>query len=212
MCNLPTDFLQTCRGSTNLAIHKRSAKIIDNSSIWLEYEFSSCWLNFFIYSMPRHNTSEDTDDMYDDLFKKYGKVVYTRNDQKSPIAEVDDDAESLAFAVAAAKVASDAKAGDIRVLFVKPLVYWTRFFIITTAFSRPQIEAIRHKIKDLAENDYRREVTGDAKPNSWTLLDFGDVVVHIFLPEQRAYYNLEEFYANATQIELPSENRRPSNT
>lgn len=42
------------------------------------------------------NTSEDTDDMYDDLFKKYGKVVYTRNDQKSPIAEVDDDAESLA--------------------------------------------------------------------------------------------------------------------
>ncbi|KAL1815016.1 protein Iojap, chloroplastic [Daucus carota subsp. sativus] len=158
------------------------------------------------------NTSEDTDDMYDDLFKKYGKVVYTRNDQKSPIAEVDDDAESLAFAVAAAKVASDAKAGDIRVLFVKPLVYWTRFFIITTAFSRPQIEAIRHKIKDLAENDYRREVTGDAKPNSWTLLDFGDVVVHIFLPEQRAYYNLEEFYANATQIELPSENRRPSNT
>lgn len=41
------------------------------------------------------NVSEDTDDMFDDLFKKYGKVVYTRNDQKSPIAEVDDDAESL---------------------------------------------------------------------------------------------------------------------
>lgn len=42
------------------------------------------------------NASEDTDDMYDDLIEKYGKVVYTRNDQKSPIAEVDDDAESLA--------------------------------------------------------------------------------------------------------------------
>lgn len=45
-------------------------------------------------------------------------------------------------AVALAKVASDVKAGDIRVLFVKPLVYWTRFFIIATAFSRPQIDAI----------------------------------------------------------------------
>lgn len=41
-----------------------------------------------------------------------------------------------------AKVASDVKAVDIRVLFVKPLVYWTRFFIIATAFSRPQIDAI----------------------------------------------------------------------
>lgn len=34
------------------------------------------------------------------------------------------------------------KAADIKVLFVKPLVYWTRFFIIATAFSRPQIDAI----------------------------------------------------------------------
>lgn len=47
-----------------------------------------------------------------------------------------------AVAVELAKVASDVKAGDIKVLFVKPLVYWTRFFIIATAFSRPQIDAI----------------------------------------------------------------------
>ena len=45
-------------------------------------------------------------------------------------------------AVEMATIASEVKAGDIRVLFVKPLVYWTRFFIIATAFSRPQIDAI----------------------------------------------------------------------
>lgn len=39
--------------------------------------------------------SEDTDEMFDDLFKKYGKVVYKRSDQKPPTAEIDDDAESL---------------------------------------------------------------------------------------------------------------------
>ncbi|KAA8523457.1 hypothetical protein F0562_009880 [Nyssa sinensis] len=148
------------------------------------------------------NVSEDTDDMFDDLFEKYGKVVFKRNDQKPPSAEVDDDAESLSFAVAVAKVASDVKAADIRVLFVKPLVYWTRFFIIATAFSRPQIDAIGTKIKDLAEKQYGKVASGDSKPNSWTLLDFGDVVVHIFLPQQRDLYNLEEFYANATAIEL----------
>ncbi|CAK9174969.1 unnamed protein product [Ilex paraguariensis] len=154
------------------------------------------------------NVSEDTDDMFDDLLKKYGKVVFRRNDQKSPTAEVDDDAESLSFAVAVAKIASEVKAVDIRVLFVKPLVYWTRFFIIATAFSRPQIDAIGTKIKDLAEKQYGRVATGDSKPNSWTLLDFGDVVVHIFLPQQRDFYNLEEFYGNATPIELPFENQQ----
>uniref|UniRef100_A0A6N2N5M9 Protein Iojap, chloroplastic n=1 Tax=Salix viminalis TaxID=40686 RepID=A0A6N2N5M9_SALVM len=152
---------------------------------------------------------EDTDEMFDGLFNKYGKVVFRSNDNKPPTAEVDDDAESLSFAVEMAKVASDVKASDIRVLFVKPLVYWTRFFIIATAFSRPQIDAINSRMRDLAEKKYGRVSTGDTKPNSWTLLDFGDVVIHIFLPPQREFYNLEEFYGNATPIELPFENQPP---
>lgn len=41
------------------------------------------------------NVSEDTDDMFDDLFNKYGKVVFKRNDKKPTSVEVDDDAESL---------------------------------------------------------------------------------------------------------------------
>lgn len=41
------------------------------------------------------NVSEDTDDMFDDLFDRYGKVVYSREDKKPPSAEIDDDAESL---------------------------------------------------------------------------------------------------------------------
>ncbi|XP_057948113.1 protein Iojap, chloroplastic isoform X2 [Malania oleifera] len=118
------------------------------------------------------NVNEDTDDMFDGLFDKYGKVVFKRNDQKPPSAEADDDAESLSFAVAMAKVANEVKAADIRVLFVKPLVYWTSFFIIATAYSRPQIDAIGSKIRDLAENKYGKFASGDLKPNSWTLLDF----------------------------------------
>ncbi|XP_059444443.1 protein Iojap, chloroplastic isoform X1 [Corylus avellana] len=162
-----------------------------------------------VLALGKENASENTDDLYDDLLNKFGKVVFKRNDQKPHSAEVDDDAESLSFAVEMAKVASEVKAADIKVLFVKPLVYWTRFFIIATAFSRPQIDAIGSKIRDLAEKKYGRVPTGDTKPNSWTLLDFGDVVVHIFLPPQRAFYNLEEFYANATPIELLFDNQPP---
>ena len=54
MCNLPTNFLQTCRGSTNLAIHRKLAKIIDNSSVWLGYEFFELLAKFFIFSMSTH--------------------------------------------------------------------------------------------------------------------------------------------------------------
>ncbi|WJX68214.1 hypothetical protein P8452_52604 [Trifolium repens] len=155
------------------------------------------------------DVGEDTDDMYDDLLNNYGEVVYKRKDQKPASAELDDDAESLSFAVELATVASEVKAGDIKVLFVKPLVYWTRFFIIATAFSRPQIDAIGSRIRDRAEKKYGKIPSGDTKPNSWTLLDFGDVVVHLFLPPQRAFYNLEEFYGNATLVDLPFENEQP---
>ncbi|XP_034679449.1 protein Iojap, chloroplastic [Vitis riparia] len=186
-------------------------KLSWSSSLQRPVKFSSVTglsrdLSMFSSMAFNPNVSEDTDDMYDELFEKYGKVVLRRSDKKPHSAEVDDDAESLAFAVALAKVASDVKAADIRVLFVKPLVYWTRFFIIATAFSRPQIDAIGSRIRDLAEKQYGKVPSGDSKPNSWTLLDFGDVVIHIFLPQQRAFYNLEEFYANATLIELPFEN------
>jgi ribosome silencing factor RsfS/YbeB/iojap len=160
-------------------------------------------------STLQNEFEEDTDEMYDDLLQNYGTVVYKSDDKKSPVAEVDDDAECLSFAVAVAKVASDVKAGDIKVLFVKPLVNWTRFFIIATAFSLPQSDAIGSRVKDLAEKQYGKFAKGDYKPSSWTLLDFGDVVLHIFLPEQRALYNLEEFYANAPSIDLPFENQPP---
>ncbi|CAN8269405.1 unnamed protein product [Cochlearia groenlandica] len=153
-------------------------------------------------------SEEDTDEMFDDdLFNKYGKVVYRSDDQKSPVAEVDDDAESLAFAVEMAKVASEVKAADIKVLFVKPLVYWTRFFIIATAFSRPQIDAIGSRMRDLAEKKYGKSANGDVKPNAWMLLDFGDVVIHLFLPPQRTFYNLEDFYGNAMSVPLPFEDQ-----
>ena len=52
MCNLPTDFLHACRGSTNLAIHRRLAKIIDKGSVWLECEFLKRLTIFSIFGMP----------------------------------------------------------------------------------------------------------------------------------------------------------------
>eukprot|EP00252_Welwitschia_mirabilis_P025712 TRINITY_DN8164_c0_g1_i2.p1 TRINITY_DN8164_c0_g1~~TRINITY_DN8164_c0_g1_i2.p1 ORF type:complete len:220 (+),score=46.51 TRINITY_DN8164_c0_g1_i2:228-887(+) len=172
-----------------------------------------CFLNIWRgdYSKGRafvgskYNMKGSMTDELDNLLDRYGKVIYTNGHQNTPVADSDDDSECLSLALALAKVASDIKAADIRVLYVKPLVYWTHFFVIATAFSNPQMDAMGSKIRDIAEQQFKKSASGDVKPNSWMLLDFGDVVVHLFLPEQRAFYNLEEFYGNATSIDLPFE-------
>jgi len=143
----------------------------------------------------------------DALFEEFGEVVRSDKDSNNVTSEVDEDSDSLAFAVAMAEAANDVKGNEIQVMCVKPLIYWARFFVVVTAFSKPQIDAVGKRMKDIAEEKFNRSPKGDNKPNSWTLLDFGDVVVHIFLPKERAFYNLEEFYGNATLVSLPFENR-----
>ncbi|XP_057870749.1 protein Iojap, chloroplastic isoform X3 [Cryptomeria japonica] len=120
-----------------------------------------------------NNTNEYVEEELDKLLDEYGEIVFTNPNQRSPSAELNDDAESLSFVVALAKAADDIKAVDIQVLCVKRLVYWTSFFIIATAFSNPQIDAIGKKMRDIAEQQFKKFPTGDVKPNSWTLLDFG---------------------------------------
>ncbi|KAH7330906.1 hypothetical protein KP509_20G007700 [Ceratopteris richardii] len=152
---------------------------------------------------PSQNGDEELDDEeLDALFEEHGEVVVADPNPRPASAEVDDDAKSLALAIALAEAANDTKAVDILVLHVKPLVYWTRFFVIATAFSRPQLAAIAKKIRDVGSQRFKMHPTGDSKLTSWTLLDYGDVVVHVFLPKERAYYNLEEFYGNAPVVEL----------
>ena len=60
----------------------------------------------------------------------------------------------------------------------------------------------------LARVEDAAEAVGRAKQNApgsspWEVLDFGDVVVHVFTPEQRAHYAVEDFYAAADEVELP---------
>ncbi|CAM6124700.1 unnamed protein product [Calypogeia fissa] len=161
-------------------------------------------------SLEDLNIEDMDDEELDDLFENYGEVVREESVPTPTSSEVDDDAESLELAVALAEVANEVKASEIRVLCVKPLVYWTRFFVIATGFSRPQVDAIGQRMRNLAEERFKRTPKGDLKPNAWTLLDFGDVVVHIFYPKERSFYNLEEFYANATSVELPFQSESQS--
>jgi ribosome-associated protein len=112
-------------------------------------------------------------------------------DTSTSYALPDDDAESRALAVAIGKVCWETKGEDLMVLHVAPLVYWTRYMVIATVFSRPQLNAMLAKIeKEAAETFDRRPASPAAGTSAWELLDYGDVVVHVLTADQREYYDL----------------------
>ena len=103
-------------------------------------------------------------------------------------------------ALIAARAADAKKATDIMVQEVRELISVTDYFVIATAANRRQIEdAVRTKAQ---MKPLHREGTQDG---TWSLLDYGDIVVHVFQPETREYYRLEALWNDAPVIDLAEE-------
>jgi ribosome-associated protein len=109
--------------------------------------------------------------------------------------------QSTDLAVAAARAAADKHATDVVVLDVRQTIVITDHFVICTADNPRQvktvIEAVEEALRPLGERPVRREGESDA---GWSLLDYIDVVVHVFAPEQRAYYDLERLWRDAPKV------------
>jgi ribosome-associated protein len=103
----------------------------------------------------------------------------------------------------AAAAASAKKANDIVALDVGDILSITDAFVITSASNTRQVRTIVDEIERALKEHasvHRTSVEGldDA---TWVLLDYGDVVVHVFLDETRAYYELERLWADAPRID-----------
>lgn len=131
------------------------------------------------------------------------------NINPSPLVVVSAPPENASFALAQtiAEAADDRKAADILLLGVAEISYLTDYFIIATGFSRAQVRAICNSIENAVEEQYDRDpdrVEGKTE-GSWIVLDYGDAIAHILLPEEREYYNLEAFWGHAERIEFQLE-------
>jgi ribosome-associated protein len=88
---------------------------------------------------------------------------------------------------------------------VSRLLVITDVFVIATGTSRRHVrtlaEEVEAKLKEADRRPLRREGTEDA---TWVLLDYGDVVVHVFDEATRRYYDLERLWGDAPRIELPT--------
>jgi len=76
------------------------------------------------------------------------------------------------------------------------------YFVIATAANERQANAILRDLSEKLIEEYgRKPIHTEGKPDSgWVLLDFGDVIVHIFSPTERAFYDLEKLWSAATPV------------
>lgn len=123
----------------------------------------------------------------------------------------DKIAEQAAFsrecALIAARAADEKKATDIMVQEVRELIGVTDYFVIVTASNSRQVDAIIDEIEDKLREEahvkpYHREGSSDG---SWSLLDYGNIVVHVFMPETREFYRLEALWNDAPIVDLAAE-------
>lgn len=120
----------------------------------------------------------------------------------SSTAIAPDQSRSGQLALTIAQAADDRKAADIVLLRVEEVSYLTDYFVIGTGFSKTQVRAIAQSIEEKVVQQHQLKplrVAGKSE-GSWVLLDYGDVIAHIFLPEEREYYNLEAFWGHAEHL------------
>ena len=110
---------------------------------------------------------------------------------------------SLAIAKMAAAVAEDKKAKDTVILNLNKLTLIADYFVITSGNSEPQLKAISNFIMRKLKENKIRLLHYEGKPGTgWILLDYGDVIVHIFSREKRDFYDLEYIWQEAKKIRL----------
>jgi len=110
---------------------------------------------------------------------------------------------SLEIAELAVRVLDSKKAKDIRVLETRDITVLADYFIICTAGSTTQIKTLADEIgKTLTEKGERVLRTEGYRGGGWVLVDFGALVVHIFLKDIREFYSLERLWRDAREVDI----------
>jgi ribosome-associated protein len=113
--------------------------------------------------------------------------------------------ETRRMVLAAAEACEDKKAEDTRILELDPVdAGFTDFFLITSGSNERQTQAIADEIEIRLKKDfqtYPNSVEGRRR-GEWVLMDYVDFVVHIFLTEKRAYYDIERLRKSARTVDL----------
>lgn len=128
----------------------------------------------------------------------------TSTDNASELPTVTPETEPAAGATpvqAAVRAAEDKKAAHLRVLDLREICDFADTFMIASGTNERQVQAIAESVKDELRALGARPITVEGfRTGTWVLLDYGDLVVHVFQPETRAFYGLERLWADAKDV------------
>lgn len=101
------------------------------------------------------------------------------------------------------KAADDKKAYDINLLKVSEISSLADYFMICSGNSDVQVKSISDEIEDkMAKNGFELKNREGRNQGRWVLLDYKDVVVHVFHKEEREYYNLDRLWTDAESVDI----------
>lgn len=114
----------------------------------------------------------------------------------------DRAAIALEHAFLCARVGEDNKAKDVVVLDMRSITPLYDYLVLMTGASRRQIHTLAEEIDAAmhAEGEERTNIEG-YRSSRWVVQDYGDIVVHVFDPETRDYYGLEDLWADAKRLD-----------
>ena len=96
---------------------------------------------------------------------------------------------------------SDKQAEDVLLLDIRQVASFADYFVIASGTANRQIQAIVEAVEQAMKDEGAKPLGREGKPDSgWVLLDYGDVIVHIFAPEEREFYDLEGLWHTATPV------------
>jgi ribosome-associated protein len=111
---------------------------------------------------------------------------------------------SLEQARRIAGIAQDKLADDVVILDMRPACVFTDFFVIASGRNTRQVKSIWDEVHERLKKEDRlipRAVDG-ARESTWIVADYLDVVLHVFTPDTRAYYRLEDLWGDVPSVEL----------
>ncbi len=101
----------------------------------------------------------------------------------------------------AVDILSERQALDLALIDISRSATFTDYFVIATAQSPLQFSALEEALeKELKKEGHELRHREGSKDSGWMLLDFGDLIVHIFSPEKREYYRLEELWGRTSPV------------
>ena len=122
------------------------------------------------------------------------------SEQQIPVTEPDD---GRALAILAARIADEKKGDDIIVLDVGDVLAIAGWFVVVSGTNSRLVESLAQDIERAAKDELGTSpvrVEGH-REKQWILIDYGDVIVHVFLKEMRDFYEIERLYGDVPRLD-----------